>query len=62
MNDLLQKLQGGIVVSCQSSPGDPTDFDACIVVLALSAERGGIGSAITRPWLITERYVGAIHG
>lgn len=41
MPDILSKLKNGLIVSCQSERGDPTDSLACIVAFARSAERGG---------------------
>ncbi|MBN1286227.1 MAG: putative N-acetylmannosamine-6-phosphate 2-epimerase [Anaerolineae bacterium] len=37
----LEKLKGGLIVSCQSEPGDSTDSPVCIAGFALAAERGG---------------------
>jgi N-acylglucosamine-6-phosphate 2-epimerase len=41
MSDALAQIRRGLIVSCQSSPGDPTDSPALMVAFARSAERGG---------------------
>ena len=41
MAGIMDRLKGDLIVSCQSSPGDPTDSIDCIVAFALAAVRGG---------------------
>jgi N-acylglucosamine-6-phosphate 2-epimerase len=41
MSDVLAQMRRGLIVSCQSSPGDPTNSPAFMVAFARSAERGG---------------------
>lgn len=38
---LLQRLQGGLIASCQPLPGSPMDRDDIVVAMALAAQAGG---------------------
>lgn len=50
MSDVLAALRGGIIVSCQASPGDPTDSAAMMEAFARAAERGGaVGLRLNGP-------------
>ena len=40
-NQMMQKLKGGIIVSCQSKQGDPTHCPEFMAAFAKSAEIGG---------------------
>ena len=40
-NQMMQKLKGGIIVSCQSKEGDPTHCPEFMAAFAKSAEIGG---------------------
>ena len=41
MNDLLKRLQGGLVVSCQAYPGEPMLDPRTMTQVALAAVAGG---------------------
>jgi N-acylglucosamine-6-phosphate 2-epimerase len=41
MNSVIELLRGGIIVSCQAVPDDPTYGPAFMVAFALAAQRGG---------------------
>ena len=50
MQDILQKLKGGLVVSCQAAPGDPLEDTETILRIAQSVIAGGaIGLRINSP-------------
>lgn len=50
MRDVLQKLRGGLVVSCQAAPGDPLEDTETILRIAQSVIAGGaIGLRINSP-------------
>jgi len=38
---VLEKLAGGIIVSCQANPGSPLDDPSILAQLAKAAEAGG---------------------
>jgi putative N-acetylmannosamine-6-phosphate epimerase len=41
MHNTLQRLQGGVIISCQAAPTDPTYGPAYMVAFARAAARGG---------------------
>lgn len=41
LKNILLKINGGIIISCQSTPGDPTHLSEFMAVFAESALRGG---------------------
>jgi len=50
MRDTLQKLKGGLVVSCQAAPGDPLEDTETILRIAQSVIKGGaVGLRINSP-------------
>lgn len=61
---ILDEIKGGLIVSCQALEDEP--FHGRLLYCSGRNERGVhaavIGSAITRPMLITKRFVSAIKG
>ncbi len=41
MNDILQQLKGGLIVSCQALPGEPLHMPGYMVGMAEAAKRAG---------------------
>ena len=48
MNDVLQSLKGGLVVSCQAYPGEPMLDPRTMTQIAQAAEMGG-AAPLVRP-------------
>ena len=42
MNDILQQLKGGLIVSCQALPGEPLHMPGYMVGMAEAAKRAGL--------------------
>jgi N-acylglucosamine-6-phosphate 2-epimerase len=50
MNEVIEKLRGGLIVSCQAPAGSPLDDAAIISALALTAElNGAVGVRLNGP-------------